>query len=175
MAKSRVKKQTELRTLVERAGQAKSVVFANFNGLGVQASESLRNALREEQAEMLVAKKTLIDLAFKDKGLEGFSARKMDGQLAAVFGFGDEVVPAKLVAKYKKENEGKLDFAGGILEGRFISAAEVTELAKLPSKQELLGQLVGTLNAPVSGFVNALAGNLRNLVYVLKAIEEQKA
>ena len=89
MAKSRVKKQTELRTLEERVGRAKSVVFANFSGFGVQASESLRNALREEQAEMLVAKKTLIDLAFKGKNLEGFSARKMDGQLAAIFGYGD--------------------------------------------------------------------------------------
>lgn len=175
MAKSKTQKQAELKVLTERAEQAKAVVFANFSGLGVKASEALRHALRAEQAEMLVAKKTLIDLAFKSSNLEGFSARKMEGQVAAVFGYGDEVTPAKLVAKFKKEYEGKLDFAGGVLEGRFINAAEVAELAKLPSKQELLGQLVGTLNAPVSGFVNALAGNLRNLVYVLKAIEEQKA
>ena len=62
-----------------------------------------------------------------------------------------------------------------MLEGRFIDAAKVKALAELPSKQQLLGQLVGTLNAPISGFVNVLAGNIRGLVTALNAIKEQKA
>jgi large subunit ribosomal protein L10 len=101
----------------------------------------------------------------------------MDGQLAAIFGYEDEVAPAKVVDTFlaDKENAGKIAFLGGVLEGRFIDKDQVTALAKIPSREELYAKLVGSMNAPVSGFVNALAGNLRNLVGVLKAIEEKKA
>jgi len=68
-----------------------------------------------------------------------------------------------------------VSFLGGILEGKFLSKEEVLALAKLPSKQELYAKVVGSLNAPISGFVNVLAGNIRGLVNVLKAIEEKKA
>ena len=64
---------------------------------------------------------------------------------------------------------------GGVLGQQVMNAAEVKALAKIPSKEQLLGQLVGTLNAPISGFVNVLAGNLRGLVNVLNAVKEQKA
>ena len=175
MAKSKAKKQVELRSLSEKAKVAKAVVFAKFSALEVKQSEAVREALRAENGEMVVAKKTLVSLAFKPAGEGEFNFKQVDGQMAVLFGYGDEVTPAKLLAKYKKEFDNKLDFAGGILEGRFISSAEVADLAALPSKQELYAKLVGSINAPVSGFVNALAGNLRNLVYVLKAIEEQKA
>ena len=70
--------------------------------------------------------------------------------------------------------ENKIDFLGGILENKFINATQVADLAKLPSKQELYAKIVGSINAPVSGFVNALAGNLKNLVYALSAIKDKK-
>ena len=72
-----------------------------------------------------------------------------------------------------KTNDG-IVFEAGILEGKGLTAAEVKQLASLPSKEQLLGQLVGTLNAPISGFVRVLAGNLRGLVTVLSAIQEKK-
>jgi large subunit ribosomal protein L10 len=123
-----------------------------------------------------VAKKTLFGLAFKDKAIAGWDIKKFVGQVAAVFGYGDEVSPAKIVGEFKseKEKEGKIEFIGGILENKFLSAAEVDSLSKLPSKKELYAKIVGSINAPVSGFVNALAGNIRNLVQVLKAVSEKK-
>ena len=98
---------------------------------------------------------------------------KFSGGVAAIFGQGDEVAPAQLVAEFAKKHEVVTIF-GGLLEGNLIDGVKVVELSKLPSKQCLLGQLVGTLNAPVSGFVNVLAGNLRNLVGVLNNIKENK-
>ena len=91
------------------------------------------------------------------------------------FGYEDEVVPAKIVDEFKKTHEEQINFIGGVLENNFLSAEKIQELAKLPSKQELYAKIVGSLNAPISGFVNVLAGNMRNLVYVLKAIEEKKS
>lgn len=173
MPKTRLQKNKTIRDLTEKISEAKSIIFAKISGLEVKDNEILRKQLKAENSEFLVAKKTLIRIAFNDK-VENFDTKKMDGQIAAIFGYGDEVAPAKVLGKFMKGYEGKIDFAGGILENKFIDALQAIELSKLPSKQELYAKLVGTMNAPVSGFVTVLAGNLRGLVTVLKAIEEKK-
>ena len=176
MPKSKVQKQEILRSLEEKIENAKSIVFAGFNALGVKDNEVLRDQLRQEKGEYYVAKKTLLSLALKNKGLDSLDTKTLDGKIAAVFSYEDEVAAAKVLDNFRKDKEKseKLYFLGGILEGKLLDKAEIEAVAKLPSKTELYAKLVGSLNAPVSGFVNALAGNLRNLVYVLKAIEEKK-
>ena len=174
MPKSKEQKRTILKELDEKIAKAKSIVFTKFSGLTVKESEDLRTKLLKENTEYYVAKKTLFNLAFKDKAIDGLEVKNFNGQVAAVFGYGDEVAPAKIVDQFKKDKEGKLEFIGGILENKFLSGAEVSALAKLPSKQELYARIVGSINAPVSGLVNALAGNLRNLVYALNAIKDKK-
>lgn len=174
MPKTKEQKKEILKNISEKVKKAKSVVFAKFDKLNVSESESLRKELRAENGEYYVAKKTLFNLAFKDLNIAGLDAKKLEGQIAAIFGYGDEVMPAKIVDKFKKEHEEKIEFVGGIFENKLISGAQMAELAKLPGKQELYAKIVGSINAPISGFVNALAGNLRNLVYVLKAVEGKK-
>jgi len=176
MAKSREQKSEIIRNLKAKIDKSKSIIFTKFNQFGVKDNEDLRNQLRKENSEFYVAKKTLLDLAFKDSNISGLNTKELDGKVAAVFSYEDEVAAAKVVDKFRsdKDKESKIDFVGGIMEGRFFSAEEVKMLAKLPGRQELYAQLVGSINAPVSGFVNALAGNLRKLVCVLKAIEEKK-
>lgn len=174
MPKSKIQKQEILRTLAEKIKKSKSIIFASFNALEVKENEVLRAKLRKENGEYYVAKKTLMDLAFKDQKIEGLKVRGFDGKVAAIFSYDDQVAPAKVIFNFKKDKEGKVVFLGGILDNKFLSQAEVEALAKLPSKLELQAKLVGSLNAPISGFVNVLAGNLRGLVTVLKAIEEKK-
>ena len=173
MPKTRLQKQEDLRGLEVKIKESKSVVFATYNALGVKETEELRNQLRKESGELIVAKKTLLNRALQSAEVQGANARDFDGQVAVLFS-ADEVSAAKLLKEFKKANKDKVDFAGGILEGKFIDKAGVTALADLPSKQELLGMLVGTINAPVSGFVNVLAGNLRGLVTVMSAIKDSK-
>lgn len=174
MPKTKEQKKEILKNISEKVKKAKSVVFAKFDKLSVNESEGLRQELRAENSEYYVAKKTLFNLAFKDSNIAELDVKKFVGQVAAIFGYGDEVMPAKIVDKFKKEHEEKIEFVGGIFENKFMSGTQMAELAKLPSKHELYAKIVGSINAPVFGFVNALAGNLRNLVYVLKAIEEKK-
>jgi len=175
MPKTRVQKKVILDGISEKLGKSKSVIFAKFSKLGTKENEDLRRRLKAEGGEYYVAKKTLFNLAFKEKNQE-VDFKSMDGQMAAIFGYEDEVAPAKIVDTFRKELETeKIFFLGGILENKFISAEMVDSLAKLPSKRELYGRLVGSLNSPVSGFVNVLAGNLKGLVYALKAISEKKA
>ena len=175
MPKTKIQKQEILRSLETKIEKSKSIVFAGFNALGVKDNEELRNKLRTENGEYFVAKKTLMNLAFKNQGIEDLNARGFDGKVAAIFSYEDQVAPVKAVSTFAKGKEDKIFFLGGLLDGKILSKEEVVALAQLPSKTELYAKLVGSLNAPISGFVNALSGNLRNLVYVLKAIEEKKA
>ena len=176
MPKNKLQKQEILRNLKEKFKKSKSVVFAGFNALTVKDNENLRQELRKDNSVYYVAKKTLINLAFQEK-ISDLNVREMDGKIAAIFSYEDEIAPAKILADFRKDKEKaeRIFFLGGILENKLLSKEEVEALSKLPSKHELYAKLVGSLNAPISGFVNALAGNMRNLVYVLKAIEEKKA
>jgi large subunit ribosomal protein L10 len=164
-------KKSIIDTLAERLKNSKAIVFSDYKGLMVKDMMALRKELNREGADLKVAKKTLINLAFKKAGME-FDALKMEGQLAVATSEKDEVVAAKIIAAVSKNNEN-LKIRGGFLGNQEMSADEVMALAKLPSKQELLAKLVGTINAPVSGFVNVLAGNIRGFVQVLKAISEK--
>ncbi len=152
----------------------KSAVFTQINGYTMDDANALRAISKKENMKVFVAKKTLLKLAAAEAKIEGLAPRELDGSLLTMISFGDEVTPARTMAKFLKDRE-KMSISAGVLEGKFIDATMVTRLAKLPTKQQLLGQLVGTLNAPVSGFVNVLAGNLRGLVTVLNAIKEKSA
>jgi len=175
MPKNKIQKGEIFRNLSEKIKKSKSMVFAGFNAFGVKDNENLRDKLREAGNEYYVAKKTLMNLALKENKLD-INVRDFDGKVAAIFSYEDEVSPAKVLGTFRKDKdkEGRIFFLGGILEGKLLSQKEVEALSELPSKPELYARLVGSINAPISGFVNALAGNLRNLVNVLKAIEEKK-
>ena len=162
-------KQQLVKEISERLARIKAAVFADYTGLSVAKLTELRRKLLTESGELKVAKKTLIDLTFKQGGISGVDTKNMKGQIAVAFGYQDEVGPAKILNDFAKKNE-QLKILGGILENKFIDKISVINLAKLPSKQELLGQLVGTIAAPMSGMLNVLQGNLRGLVRVLSQI-----
>ena len=163
-----------VKELTEKIKGAKSTVFVDFKGLQVKDSTELKKSLRAAGAEYIVVRKTLLDIALKNAGIENVSIKSMEGQIALSLSNIDEVSAAKIIDTFAKTNQN-MKMLGGTLGSQVMSAAEVKALAKIPSKEQLLGQLVGTLNAPISGFVNVLAGNLRGLVQVLNAVKEQKA
>lgn len=167
MAKTRQQKAEALEKIQQKLQGAKGVVFSSFSGLTVFEMEELRGKLRAEQSELIVAKKTLLKKSLPDLPIEDFA-----GGVSVVVG-PDEITPAKVVAEFAKTHEA-VEFYGGILEANFIDAAKVKELSKLPSKQELLAKMVGSMQAPIAGLANVLAGTLRSLVYALNAIKTSK-
>ncbi|MDD2753713.1 MAG: 50S ribosomal protein L10 [Candidatus Portnoybacteria bacterium] len=164
-------KEELLKELTERLTKTKAAVFADYTGLSVTKLTELRRKLRSQSGELKVAKKTLIDLSFKKSGIENVDTKNMNGQVAVAFGYQDEISPAKILNDFARQNT-QLKILGGILENKFIDSLSVIGLAKLPSKQELLGRLVGTVAAPMSGMLNVLQGNLRGLVRVLSQIKQ---
>jgi large subunit ribosomal protein L10 len=175
MAKTRSQKQTEIREFVDGLTRSKAVVFANLSSLKVNDASLLRRNAKKEEVKINTAKKTLLRLALKEAGLESaVDVKVLGGSVSILFGLGDAVAAAKVLEAFRKDHEG-VKVLGGLLDGQWLSVDQVKALAKLPSKQELIAKLVGTLNAPISGFVNVLAGNLRGLVTVLGAIKDAKS
>lgn len=175
MAITRQKKEEILNGLVEELTEAKSAVFADFRGMNVTDATKLRSQCRKEGVKCVVAKKTLMKLAFEKAGYEGVDPMQLEGSLALMLGKEDEVAPAKLAATFAKEHEDQLKIVAGVLEKKIVDESAVIALSKLPSKQELIAKTVGTIAAPLSGFVNVLQGNIRNLVYALNAVKESKS
>jgi large subunit ribosomal protein L10 len=173
MPKTRQEKEQIVAELTEKLGTMKSTVFTSISGYTMEDANTLREKGKKAGVEVLIAKKTLLVRALEEKG---FGAKKADleGSILTTIGYDDEVSAAKLIAELGKEREG-IEIVGGILEGEFVGSEAIKTLATLPSKEELLAKVVGSINAPVSGFVNVLAGNLRNLANVLNAIKEAKA
>ena len=173
MPKSKAQKQSEVGALEKAFAAAKAVVFANFQGLTVAQSEELRKSARAAGVEVHAAKKTLVKKALETAGIKDVQTDAFEGGVATFLGMQDEVSAAKVVNDFAKTHEIVAIF-GGILENKFITSASVKSLAALPTRQQLLGQLVGTLNAPISGFVMVNAGIVRSLYNVLNAYGEKK-
>lgn len=173
MPKTRQEKEEIVAELSEKLGNMKSAVFTCVSGYTMDDANALRAKGKKAGVDVLIAKKTLLVRALEEKG---FSVAKddLEGSILTTIGYNDEIAAAKLIAELAKDRE-EIKIVGGILEGTFVGSEAIKQLATLPTKEELLAKLVGSLNAPISGFVNVLAGNLRNLVYVLNAIKEAKA
>lgn len=168
MALTRQQKQKIIEGLKEKAGRQKVIIFVDFTGLKVKDFSNLRKKLKAAGNELKIAKKTLMGIAFKNKKLK-MEPQKLKGEIALVFGYKDEISPAKIVWQFSQENP-KLKILAGILENNFVEAERIIELAKLPAREELLARLVTTVSAPISNLVNVLQGNLRNFVYILSQI-----
>lgn len=176
MAKTKEQKQVAINNLKKSIASQKASVFIDFSGVEAEALFKLRDDLKKEGCNMTVTKKSLLKRVLNSIG-EKDLAKKVDeikGQLALVFGFEDEAAPSRICYEAGKVNEN-IKILGGILDNEYQDKEQVMVLAQLPSKQVLLGRLVGSLNAPVYGFVHALKGNLNNLVCVLSEIQKVKS
>lgn len=173
MAITKDQKKEILKDLDDKFGRSKAVYFADYRGLSVKDIANLRKALREEGVDFRVAKKTLMQLSLKNSDLPEAPSEVMQGPVGAAFGYDDVILAVKTLHNFSKGNDN-LKILGGLVEGKFITQAEAVELAQLPSREELLAKLVGSMKAPVSGFYGVTSGLLRGLVQVLKAYGEQK-
>lgn len=174
MAKSRTQKKDIVARLTDLLKTAKSVVFAEQSAIGVADLDVLRAKARAQHITVLLSKKTLTTIAAKQAGFDDVDITRLPNSVMTLIGHDDEVAPARLVAEFAKQHD-TIQIVGGVFEGRFTSQERMVALSKLPSKKELYAKLVGSMNAPVSGFVRVLSGNMRGLVTVLKHIQEQKA
>jgi len=149
------------------------ILLTDFSGLKVDEINSLRFQLRDIGAEYRVLKNTLTLLAIKDTVYEEVGTF-MEGPVAAAFVTGDPMAVAKELVGYARTNPN-LVIKGGFMEGKVLKAADIRNLATLPSREVLLAKIAGALKSPVYGLHNVLSGPCRKLVYALQAVSETKS
>lgn len=176
---NRQQKEIIVREVAEALQKDKNALFVDYQGVDTQGMLSLRGRLRKHQGTLRVVRKTLLRRALSSIGIDEPSRDVIEGQLAVASGFTDPVSAAKELKAFRKELESKagkeVAFAirGGLLDGRYLTAQEAATLAVIPTRQELLAQLAGSLAAPMSGLLSVLSGPARNLLYALKAKAEK--
>jgi len=171
----RQEKEETVKKLKEKFAKIKAAVFVSYKGLTVADAEKMRRALRAEKAEYKVAKKTLLDVAVKEAGLPEVKIGEMEGQIGVAFDYENETGALKVIDQMIKSGVAALKIVGGIIENKIFSASEIKQLAGLPGKKELRGQVVNVIDSPLTGFVRTLNGNLVGLINVLKAKSELKS
>lgn len=173
MPKTKEQKKEIIKSLEEKLKKQKSVVLIDFKGLPAKKFFELRDKLKLAGYQTEVTKKTLLNKVLLGLKKENLAQKieEIKGQLALVFGMDDEVAGAKICRDFSKDNE-QLQILGGILENSFLAKAETLELANTPSRAELLGRLVGSLQSPCSGLVSVLQGNIKGLITVLSKIKQ---
>jgi len=156
----------------DKLSRAQGVILADYRGLTVMQATELRRKLREAGVEYKVLKNTLTAIAAREAGFEDLTSLLV-GPTAIAFGYEDPVAPAKVLSEFAKTNP-VLELKGGLLEGRVLDVEGVKALAALPSREELLSQVLRGMQGPIAGLVNVLQGTIRNLVYALDAVRKQK-
>lgn len=165
-------KSQNVEEIKEKINKAQTVVLVDYRGLNVEQLTELRSEYRKANVEYKVYKNTMMRFAFKDSGFEEFNEH-LTGPNAIAFGYDDPVQVAKITADFAKKNE-QIEIKAGIVDGKIINVDGVKELASLPSREVLIAQTLGGLNAPIQGFANVLQGTIRGLATVLNAIAEKQ-
>ncbi len=170
MALTKTQKQDVVSEVSELLSASRLTVVAKYQGTGVKALQSLRREARGNGTKVKVVKNRLVIQALKDDDrFKDTDTSALQGMLLYAFNGEDEVAPAQSLHAFAKQHP-TLEFVGAIdADGRFIAADDVKALAELPSKEQLRAMLVGTIAAPLSGFVNVMSGNVRGVLSVLQA------
>ena len=169
-----LQKQEAVAELAEKLKGSIAGVLVDYKGITVAADTKLRKELREAGVDYFVIKNSLLSRSAAAAGLNGLDSVLKDSTAIAL-SENDAVVAAKILSKYADSTKGKFKVKAGFVEGHVIDAKGVDQLAKLPSREELVAQVLRGFNAPISGLVNVLNGNLRGLAIVLDRIREQKS
>ena len=172
MAVIRPEKVAKIAEIKELLSTSKCTILVDFCGLTVAQDTALRRKMREAGVHYNVVKNTLLRIAAQEVGIEGLEP-SLEKNTAIAVAQEDPVAVAKVVCDFAMENK-ELKVKVGVLDGKVIGADEIKALAALPPKEVLVAKLLGSMNAPISGFVNVLQGTIRNVVYALDAVRKQK-
>lgn len=165
-------KEKMLEEITEDLKQAELVIVTDYRGLNVKNINSLRGKLRSEKCRYRITKNTMNRLACRQAGFEMLESL-FEGPTAIAYSSADPVAAAKIFIDFARENEA-LVVKGGMLSGQMLDPASIKALGEIPPREVLLAMVVGGFQSPISGLVGVLQGTLRQLVYTVDAVRQQK-
>jgi large subunit ribosomal protein L10 len=165
-------KEAAVADLADRMSRSSIAIATDFSGLSVNDITELRKRLREQGVEYKVVKNRIAAIAAAQSGVESFK-EILEGATGVVFGYDDVVAAAKVVDEYVKQTRVELKIRNGVMDGAVITPVQISALAALPPKDELIAKLLGQMNAPIAGLVQVLNGTISGLAIVLQRRAEQ--
>lgn len=166
------KKAGVIAELKETLGKSTAGVVTSYQGIPTPEIVNLRHKLRDSKLELKVVKNTMVRRAANEAGKQ-FMNTHFDGPLAVVLGYDDVSAPARVLTQYITSSGVNMTLSGGFLDDRWLSVAEVKQLATLPSKNELVSKVLGGLQSPIAGLVQSLSSPMLGIVYALNARIQQ--
>ncbi len=166
--KGRKERSKVVDLLKEKVANSKSIIFTEYHGLSATKVAELRSLLRDKGADASVSKNTLLEIAVEKEGLG------LKGPTMAIFSYEDAVEALKILFKFAEDNDDLPAIKSGIVDGNLLGLTDLETLSKLPSRLELIAKVLGSMQAPLSGFVGVLGGVQRNFVYALAEIAKTK-
>lgn len=176
MPKTRQQKAEVIESLTSALQATTHGVLTDFDKLTMADLDAFRATAREKGVKYTVVKPTLVQIAAEKAGITGLDIAKTGKSYGLAWGEGiDEVGISKLVNDFAKKSDDRVHIALGIIDGKIVDASTVQQLASLPSYEELMARVVGSMNAPIGNFVYSLNWNTQSFYNVIKAIQESKA
>jgi len=169
---SKEQKKEVIKDLTDKLSKQKAVIFFDYSGLKVNKFQELRRNLRDQEIDCQANKKTLISLSLEKSGFKGVGTKDLPGQVALVLGYNDEVLPAKILYDFSKTNK-EIKILSGFIQGEYLDNLSIENLAKLPSRQELLSKAIGSMLSPISNLAYVFNGNLIKLTNILKNLKSE--
>ncbi|HSM03215.1 MAG TPA: 50S ribosomal protein L10 [Longimicrobiales bacterium] len=169
----RDRKETFVTEFRERVDRSPVLYLTDFTGLNVKSMTDLRQKLKESGAEYVVAKNRLMIRALEGADLPDLG-EALTGPTGVIFGYEDVVATAKVLSDFAKAHDDRPAFKLGVLDNKILDAAQLEKLAKLPSREQLLAELVGAMQAPMAALVGAMQGKLQEMAGILEAYMAQK-
>lgn len=172
MAITRERKKDLVAQYSELLAQSRAIILTEYSGLSVKQMQALRAQVRQADGAFYVTKNTLLKLALAEQD-SALPDDLLVGQLATGFAMNEVPTLAKALTEFAKEEED-LRIVGGLLDGEFLTAEQIKELAELPSLDELRAQIIGLIQGPARNLVGVIAGGVRQVVNVLDAYARQE-
>ena len=164
-------KKQQVREMAAKLTEAGSIVLADYRGLTVEEDTELRSKMRAEGIEYKVVKNNIVKHAIQGTDLESLGDFLVGPTSIAISN--DEVAPAKVMFKFAKDLNA-FELKAGAVDGEVIDLAGIEQLAKLPSREQLIAKMLGSMNSPITGLVTVLSANIKGLAVALNAIIEKK-
>jgi large subunit ribosomal protein L10 len=159
--------------MADKFSKARSIFLADFSGIDANTINALRKKFNDEKVEYRIVKNTLAKISFENAGIDGMDSF-LSGINSYAISYDDPTLPMKVVDGFKSNLEDKFVVKAAYFEGQIIGPEQITGIAKLPSREQLMAQLVGILQAPMSKLVGTLQASTSKLLMVLKALEAKK-
>ena len=170
---ARPEKVAEVEAIATRIQGAQSMILADYTGLTVAQMTIFRQTCREKSVECRVVKNRLARIAADNSGMEVMKDH-LNGPTAIMFGMESQVDPAKIVVDFAKENEA-MEIKGGFLDGNYLDKNQIVALSAVPTKDELIAKMMGSINSPLTGIAGTLNGVVAALARAIDAVAKQKA